>query len=220
LPPTTDELITIADPRSPISEAYRTLRTNIQFSGLDRSLRTIVITSTAADEGKSTTLANLAVAFAQGGRKTIAVDTDLRRPSLHKIFGLSNERGLTSIALDETPDLVLQTTIVPNLRILSSGPLPPNPSELLSSQRMERIIEALKTEAEFILFDSPPIIAVSDAAVLARRLDGVLLLVSAGKTKRDQAVKAKTQLEKVGANIIGVVLNNVKVDKNLYYYSQ
>jgi non-specific protein-tyrosine kinase len=179
-----------------------------------------LVTSTAAEEGKSTTLANLAVTFAQGGHQTVAVDTDLRRPSLHKIFGISNDIGLTSIALDEAPILDLQDTSVPNLRVLPSGPLPPNPSELLSSHRMELIIELLKATAEYVLFDSPPIIAVSDAAVLARRVDGVLLLVSAGKTKRDHAIKAKAQLEKVGANIIGVVLNNVKVDKNLYYYSQ
>lgn len=220
MPSITGDLITVADPRSPVSEAFRTLRTNIQFSSLDRTLRTILVTSTAAEEGKSTTLANLAVTFAQGGHQTVAVDTDLRRPSLHKIFGISNDIGLTSIALDEAPILDLQDTSVPNLRVLPSGPLPPNPSELLSSHRMELIIELLKATAEYVLFDSPPIIAVSDAAVLARRVDGVLLLVSAGKTKRDHAIKAKAQLEKVGANIIGVVLNNVKVDKNLYYYSQ
>ncbi len=221
MPSVTDELITVADPRSPVSEAYRTLRTNIQFSSLDRPLHTILITSTRAEEGKSTTLANLAVTFAQGGHRTIAVDSDLRRPSLHKLFGVPNESGLTTLALDESSELALQPTAVANLRVLPSGPLPPNPSELLASQRMERIVDALKAEADFVLFDCPPIVAVTDAAVLARRVDGVLLVVSSGRTKRDHAVRAKAQLEKVNANIIGVVLNNVKADKNLYqYYSQ
>ncbi len=221
MPPSVHELITIADPRSAVSEAYRTLRTNIQFSSLDRALRTILITSTVAEEGKSTTLANLAVTFAQGGNRTIAVDSDLRRPSLHRLFGVPNEAGLTTMVLEERNDLLLQSTDVPNLSVLPSGPLPPNPSELLASRRMERIVEILKAEADFVLFDCPPIVAVSDAAVLAPRVDGVLLVVSSGKTKRDSAARAKAQLETVNANIIGAVLNNVKGDRNLYtYYSQ
>jgi non-specific protein-tyrosine kinase len=221
LPSLADELIAVADPRSPVSEAYRTLRTNIQFSSLDRPLRTILVTSTTAEEGKSTTLANLAVTFAQGGHPTIAVDSDLRRPALHKLFGVPNEKGLTTLVLDESSELALQPTSVPNLQVLPSGPLPPNPAELLGSHRMERLLEMLKAEAEFVLFDCPPIIAVTDAAVLARRVDGVLLVVSAGKTRREHAARAKSQLEKVNANIIGVVLNNVKADRNLYqYYSQ
>ncbi|MCL4534076.1 MAG: CpsD/CapB family tyrosine-protein kinase [Bacteroidetes bacterium] len=221
MPSVTDELITIADPRSPVSEAYRTLRTNIQFSSLDRPLHTILVTSTNAEEGKSTTVANLAVTFAQAGHRTIAVDSDLRRPSLHKLFGVPNESGLTTLVLDESAELIMQTTEIPNLRVLPSGPLPPNPAELLASQRMDRIVETLKAEADFVLFDCSPIVAVTDAAVLARRVDGVLLIVSAGRTKREHAARAKAQLEKVNANIIGVVLNNVKADRNLYqYYSQ
>lgn len=221
MPSLADELITIADPRSPVSEAYRTLRTNIQFSSIDRPLHTILVTSTSAEEGKSTTVANLAVAFAQGGHRTVIVDCDLRRPSIHKLLGVPNESGLTTLTLDENAEVVLQPTSVPNLWVLPSGPLPPNPAELLASQRMDRIVDALKAQADFVIFDCSPIVAVTDAAVLARRVDGVLLVISAGKTKREHAARAKAQLEKVNANIIGVVLNNVKADKNIYqYYAQ
>ncbi|MDA8188948.1 MAG: CpsD/CapB family tyrosine-protein kinase [Dehalococcoidales bacterium] len=214
-----DDLITITDPKSPVSEAYRTLRTNIQFSSLDKPLRTLLLTSTGPDEGKSTTLANLGITFAQAGNRVILVDCDLRRPSLHEIFGLDNATGLTNLFIEETAgNLPLQSTSVANLRVLTAGQLPPNPSELLGSRRLEKIIEILKTEADFVLFDSPPIIAVTDAAVLARKVDGVLLVISAGKTKRDRAVKARLVLEKVNANILGVVLNNVKLDRTLYGY--
>lgn len=214
-----ENLITLLDPKSPISEAYRTLRTNIQFSQLDKPTRTIMVTSTTPEEGKSTTLANLAITFAQDGHKAILVDCDLRRPNIHRLFGLPNTDGLTSLALNEKlTKLPLQETSVPNLRILTSGPLPPNPSELLGSARMDQIIASLKEEADYVLFDSPPIIAVTDAAVLGRKVDGVLLVVRAGKTKREHAAKAKLLLEKVNANILGVVLNNVKFESSLYCY--
>jgi len=212
-------LITVADPRSPVSEAYRQLRTNIQFYGLDRSLQTILVTSAGAQEGKSTTLANLAVTFAEAGRSVLMVDCDLRRPSLHKLFGVSNEPGLTTVIRDEKTltDVVLPTAI-PGLGLLPSGPLPPNPSEILGSQRMDRLIETLRGFAEVVLFDAPPTIAVTDAMVLSAKMDGVLLVVSAGRTKRDHAVRAKRLLEKVNAKVLGVVLNNTKLDGNLYNY--
>lgn len=221
MPKLQDELIALADPHSPAAEAYRTLRTNIQFSSLDRPLRTIMVTSTGPEEGKSTTLANLAVTFAQAGSRIILVDCDLRRPSQHAIFHLDNAQGLTTAMLREGDELPIQETAVPNLRLLPAGPPPPNPSELLGSQRMEKIIEALKAQAEVIFFDSPPIIAVTDAAVLSRKVDGVLLVVSVGQTKRDHALKAKQLLEKVNARILGVALNNAKLEPSLYrYYSQ
>ena len=216
---TSEKLITISNPRSPIAEAYRTLRTNIQFSSLDRPLRTLLVTGTTPEEGKSTTLANLAVIFAQAGHRVVLVDADLRRPSLHKLFGLPNSIGLTSLFIAEAPDaLPLQETGVPNLALLPSGPQPPNPSELLGSQRMEKVIAALREAADYVLFDCPPIIAVTDAAVLGRKVDGVLLVVSAGKTKRDHAARAKLLLEKVNANVLGVVLTNAKLDMRLYQY--
>ncbi|HLH73360.1 MAG TPA: CpsD/CapB family tyrosine-protein kinase [Chloroflexota bacterium] len=209
----------MAQPRSPVSEAYRQLRTNIQFYSLDRAVQTVLVTSASPDDGKSTTLANLAVTFAETGRGVLAVDCDLRRPSLHTFFGLSNDVGLTTLIREErtVADVVVDTE-VPNLRILPSGPLPPNPAELLGSQRMERVIETLRGMADVILFDSPPMIAVTDAAVLGAKMDGVLLVVSVNKTKRDHVSRAKRLLEKVNAKVLGVVLNNVKFDGSLYRY--
>ncbi len=220
IPASPRDLVTLAEPRSPAAEAYRTLRTNIQFASLDRPLRTLLVTSPAANEGKTTTLANLAVTFAQAGSRVLLVDCDLRRPTLHTLFGVDNAVGLTSLVLEETPfdRAPLLATGVDNLRLLPSGPLPPNPADFLGSARFERTIGALLTEADLLLFDAPPAIAVADAAVLARRVDGVLLVLEAGRTKRDHALKAKAQLEKVGANLLGVVLNGVKPDANIYAY--
>ena len=214
-------LVTVANPRSPISEAYRVLRTNIQFSSLDRRVRALLITSTSPEEGKSTVLVNLAVTFAQAGNRVVVVDADLRRPSLHKFFGLPNQSGLTTAVLDEEGGAIdIRDTPIANLRVLTSGPLPPNPAELLGSQRMDRLTEALRAEADYLLFDSPPIVAVTDAAVLGRRLDGVLLVIDAGRTKRDHARRAKLLLEKVNAHVLGAVLNNAEFDATLYrYYS-
>jgi protein-tyrosine kinase len=211
-------IITLAEPHSPASEAYRTLRTNIQFSSLDKPLRTVLVTGVDAGEGKSTTLANLAVVIAQGGKRVVAVDCDLRRPTLHKVFGLSAEPGLTTAILDKAGHAVSQKTTVEGLSVVASGPLPPNPSELLGSRRFGEILDALAKEADIVLLDAPPIIAVSDAAVLASRVDGVLLVVSAGKTKRELARRAKSLLEKVNANILGVVLNNAPVERSMYTY--
>jgi non-specific protein-tyrosine kinase len=212
-------LIALRDPRSPTSEAYRTLRTNIQFSSLDKPLRTLLATSTSLDEGKSTTLANLAVTMAQAEQRVILVDCDLHRPGLHSIFALPNEHGLTSVILEqgEAP-LPLQQTNVPGLSLLASGPLPPRPADLLGSRRMEALIERLQAEADVVLFDTPPVTAVTDAAVLATRLDGVLLVFQAGKTRRDRAREARRMLEKVKANIVGVVLNNARLETGYEYY--
>lgn len=212
-------LVTVVHPRSPVSEAYRQLRTNIQFYSLDRPVQTLLITSASPEDGKSTTVANLAVTFAETGRSVIAVDCDLRRPSLHKLFGLPNESGLTVLIREEkTLGEVMLSTDVPHLHVLPSGPLPPNPSELLGSQRMERVIDTLRGAADVIVFDSPPTVSVTDAAVLGAKMDGVLLVVSEGRTKRDHVVRAKQLLERVNAKVLGVVLNNVKLDGSLYRY--
>ena len=215
-----ESLITVAHPHSPISEAYRILRTNLEFSSLDKPIRTMVVTSAGPDEGKSTTLANLAVTIAQGGKKVILADCDLRRPRLHEIFGLDNDAGLTTMVVDdealENPPL--RETGVPNLWLLPSGPLPPNPSELLGSRRMEEIIAVLTQRADMVLFDAPPVIAVIDAVVLGSKVDGVLLVINAGGTKRDHAQRAKAQLEKVNVRVIGAVLNNVPFDASLHRY--
>jgi protein-tyrosine kinase len=216
-------LVTISNPRSPVAEAYRALRTNLEFSGLDKPLRSMVITSASPDEGKSTTLANLAVTIAQSGKRVILVDCDLRRPSLHQIFNVRNHMGVTDLIRDEAlmSNPPLQDTPAPNLKLLPSGQLPPNPAELLGSRRMSEIIACLLAQADMLLFDTPPIIAVTDAALLSAKVDGVVLVIGAGKTRREYARRAKALLDKVNARLIGTVLNNVKLDKSLqYYYSE
>ncbi|HEY7065768.1 MAG TPA: CpsD/CapB family tyrosine-protein kinase [Chloroflexota bacterium] len=215
-------IITLRDPRSPVAEAYRALRTNIQFSSLDTDLRTLLVTSAGPNEGKSTTLANLAVVMAEAGKRVLAVDCDLRRSSLHTLFDLENTRGFTSLFLDEGVDPPpIQDTAVPNLRVLTSGPPPPNPSQVLGSPKMARVLETLRAAADVVLFDAPPVLAATDATLLATQVDGVLLVVDAGATRRDLARRARAQLEKVNARLLGVVLNNVPLDTQVYgYYAQ
>jgi non-specific protein-tyrosine kinase len=209
--PPHSSLVTLTLPQSPATEAFRQLRTAIQFHSVDRPLRTVMVTSTTFEEGKSSVIANLAITLAQAGRSVILVDCDLRRPSLHTLFDVPAGEGLTSALLSggEPP---LQETGVQNLRLLACGPQPPNPSELLASQRMADLIAVLRERAEYVLFDAPPVVAVTDAAVLAPRVDGVLLVLKAAKTKREMAQRAKEQLEKVNAHILGVVLTNAPVD--------
>ncbi len=215
-----DKLITVKHPRSPISEAYRVLRTNLQFSSPDRALRTLVVTSPNPLEGKSTTVANLGVVMAQAGKQVVMVDADLRRPVLHRIFQMDNSQGLTDVLLKEglVIDGHVQPTGVENLRLLTTGPLPPNPSELLGSRRMAALIEGLKEEADVILFDSPPSLAVTDASVLATQADGVLLVTDVGRTRRNVAKESVDRLQHVGANLLGVVLNRLATGRGGYYY--
>lgn len=216
---TTPDLVTLTQPRSAAAEAYRTLRTSLEFSSLDRPLRTLVVTSSSPDEGKSTTVANLALALAQAGRRTVVVDADLRRPSLHSLFGLPNVAGLTSMMLDEAAaQPPYQAGPVAGLRVLTSGPLPPNPAELLASRRFDEILARLIQDADIVLFDAPPLMAVSDAAVLAARVDGVILVVQAEKTKREAVQRAKKMLERVNAHLVGAVLTEVKGERGLAYY--
>ena len=211
-------LITLRDPSSAAAEAYRTLRTNIQFSSIDRPLKTLLVTSTAPDEGKSITLANIAVTMAQSEQRVLLVDCDLRRPSLHSIFGLANNHGLTSALLEQGQgELPIQATSVPGLSLLASGPLPPRPADLLGSRRMAALIDRLRASADIVLIDTSPVVAVTDAAVLAPQVDGVLLVLQAGYTRRDRAREARQILEKVKAHIIGVVLNNARLEGGYSY---
>lgn len=218
----TPRLITLTDPRSPASEAYRTLRTNLLFASLDEPLETLVVTSAGPNEGKSTTLANLAVTLAQSGKTTLLVDCDLRLPSQHEIWDLPNDEGLTTAILSnaKTPKLPLRDVGVDNLQVLTSGPLPPNPADLIGSARMETIIGALKKKAAVVLFDAPPVTAVTDAALLASLLDGVLLVLRAGGTRRDHAEQAKALLERGKTRIVGAVLNDAPREASVggYYY--
>lgn len=204
-------LITLTDPRSPVSEAYRTLRTNLSFYSLDNPLRTLVVTSPAPGEGADEAVANLAVTMAQSGKRTILVECDLRRPSLHTLFGKAAEPGLTDMILGDN-ELPLQKTEVDNLWLLTSGPQPPNPADLLGSGRTDEIIERLGQEADIILFHAPPVIAVTDATVLGSKVDGVLLVIQAGKSRRDHAQRAKEMLSKANVRIVGVTLTNAPDD--------
>jgi capsular exopolysaccharide synthesis family protein len=211
-------LALVAEPRSATAEAYRSLAANLQFSLPDRQLQTIGVTSAAPGEGKSTTVANLAVALAEGGRHVIAVDADLRRPGLHHLFGVSSGEGLSSVLLGDARELPLVETVVPGVRLLASGPLPANPLDLLASHRLEQVLGLAAAQADYVLVDTAPAGVLADAAVVAPRLDGVLLVVSQGRTKRDLAVRAREQLERVRANVLGVVLVDARIDDKLYRY--
>ena len=212
------QLITLTDPRSPVTEAFRTLRTNLIFSSLDHPLTTLLVTSATPEDEKSLTLANLAVTMAQSGRKTILVDCDLRRPRQHEIFGVAAQPGLAELVLEGNAQPALAATGIENLQLLPAGALSPNPADLLSSRRMEAAIAALKSRADIVLFDAPPVLAVTDAALLASKLDGVLLVVNAGQTKREHALRAKELLEKIHVHLVGTVLINATVDRSVSNY--
>ena len=215
-----ETLITHLSPKSPVSEAYRTLRTNIQFSSADKPLRSILVTSASPTEGKSTTIANLAMVMAQMGSRTLLVDTDLRRPILHSLFRQKREPGLTEVLMGSAEfEAVVRQTGIENLSLLTCGTLPPNPSELLGSERMRALIKEMGDRFDFMLFDTPPVIAVTDASVLAAELDGVIMVVWSGRTSREVVLRGRTLLNNVGARIIGSVLNNVDIERRYGAYA-
>lgn len=213
------KLITKTDPKSPISEQYKTIRTNINFSAVDQEMRSIMVTSSGPGEGKSTTAANLAIVFAQQGKKVLLVDADMRKPTAHYTFSLNNTFGLTSVL---TKQKTLKETAnqidVSNLDLLTCGPIPPNPAELLSSKSMEDFLAAVYEAYDMVIFDTPPVLAVTDAQVLANQCDGTVLVVSSGTTEVDKAVKGKELLTASRAKLLGVVLNNREIKDTSYYY--
>ena len=212
--------IAMRSPRSAAAEAYRTLRTSLQFSSLDRALRTILVTSPGLGEGKTTVVANLGVAVAESGKKVVLLDCDLRRPGLHTLFGLNQSPGLSNALIEDASELPIKTTAVTGLAVLSAGESPPNPAEFIASGRLARLLERLRDLADLTLIDSPPTGVVSDAAVLASVVDGVILVVSAGRTRRDEAQQAHQHLATAGARVLGAVLNNARLEKNQRdYYS-
>ncbi len=217
-----NKLVAAFHPKFPITESYRILRTNIQFLSIDNPVKTMVFTSAGPQEGKTLTTANLGVTMAQAGSRVVLVDCDLRRPALHKPFQMNNLKGLTNILLGESSiEAVLQTTGVGNLSLIASGPLPPNPAELLNSRRMATFIERLKESYDYVLFDSPPALAVADAAILASQVDGAVMVINAGEVAPQAALKAKAILDNAKARILGVVLSNIAVsgeDSYYYYY--
>ncbi|GAB4547563.1 MAG: CpsD/CapB family tyrosine-protein kinase [Anaerolineae bacterium] len=216
------ELITLTDPRSSTAEAYRVLRTNIQFAASEKPIGTLLVAAAAADDGKSVAAANLAVTLAQSGHTTLVVDADFRRPTQHTLWGVSNERGLLSLLQSNNSlnDLPLQKTTVEHLMVLTSGGVPANPADLVGSKRMGEVITALKAQADYVIFDAPPILAAADAALLAVQVDAVLMIVRAGETRRDHAARAKEALSRIHAHILGVALTNAPRDASLNLYGK
>jgi capsular exopolysaccharide synthesis family protein len=217
--PPTAALVAHAEPKSPAAEAYRSLRTSIQFAGLDHKCRTILVTSSSPGEGKSTTVANFGVVMAQTGSRVCLIDSDLRRPTLHRIFGLGNAKGLTTALLDGLPFAqIAQPTSIANLVVLTSGPVPPNPAELVGSNRMRESLEAAVGDFDMVLLDSPPLVSVSDAVALAAFTDGVVLVVQTGKVPYEVIRRAAAQIHAVKGRILGVVMNAVNLKRDGYYY--
>ncbi len=212
-------LITLSQPRSAAAEAYRSLRTNLMFSSVENPLQTLLLTSAAKHDQKSITLSNLAVTFAQSGHKTILVDADLRQPRQHTIWDVSGSRGLSSMMLDDSAvhEPPVLDTAVDGLQLLTAGELPPNPADLLSGKRMDEIIAALKARADYVLFDSPPILAATDAALLGIKLDGALLAVRAGSTRRDHTAQARQALQRVHVRVVGAVLTDAPREASVAY---
>lgn len=210
-------LITHYRPQSPASEQYRTMRTNLQFASLNEEIRLITVTSSSPGEGKSTTAANLAISLAQQGFSTLLIDGDMRKPTCHYTFGMDNQSGLTNVLINvHSLSDVLRKSFVPNLHILASGPIPPNPAELLSLIQMDWLLNELRKQFDYIIVDSPPVLAVADAQILAQRSDGVILVVSSGKTEKENGLKAKELLSRANTKLLGVVLNK-KEKKGSHY---
>lgn len=211
-------LVTYHNPKAPISESFRMLRTNLGNSGVDKKYKVILMTSTKMQEGKSTTGANLVITLAQSNHKVLFIDCDLRRPRVHKIFSQENITGLTDILLKDAPytDVIKPCYKVPNLDLLTSGQLPPLPSELLDSRKMQNLITELRKNYEYIVIDAPPVLSVTDASILARIVDGVILVVASNDAHVDAIVNAKKALIKVETKIIGTVLTKAKFGKKMY----
>ncbi|WP_201006202.1 CpsD/CapB family tyrosine-protein kinase [Paenibacillus glycanilyticus] len=204
-------LVVLINPSSIVSEAYRTLRTNIQYSSVDSSIQLLMVTSAQAGEGKSTVICNLAVAYAMEGKRVLLIDTDLRKPSVHRIFSQTNRQGLTSLLTGmSTLEEVVRDSGVDNLSLITSGATPPNPAELLGSTRMKTLVDELRESYDLILFDTPPVLAVTDSLIISSLSDGVLLVIHAGKVKKAFVRKAKEKLDFVQSRIIGAVFNQMK----------
>lgn len=214
-----NKLVTLYSPHSKVSEEFRTLRTNIQFTMMDQSLQTIMVTSSVQGEGKSVIASNLALVFASQGKRVLLVDADLRRPTLHKKFNLPNNSGLSSFLIGTMPALsvILDKPYSKNLYILTSGVIPPNPSELLASQRMEDLMNKLKANFDIIIIDTPPVTAVSDAQILASKVDGTLFVVRKGIAEKQHLLRSKELMENVQARIIGTVFNGKKSERESDY---
>lgn len=202
----------------PITEQYRQIRTSIQFSSVDKTIKSIMLASAQSGEGKSTTASNLAIVLAQQENRVLLVDADLRKPSIHYAFKVSNIDGLTNVLTKEVElDRAIRQTTIHNLSLLTSGPKPPNPSEILSSNSMEILMGRLKEMFDFVIYDTPPALAVTDSQVLASKCDGVILVVASGKTNKELAAKSLDVLKQARGHILGAVVNGVELSKKEYY---
>lgn len=214
----TGRLVTTFDPTGAASEAYRSLRTNLLYSFVDNPPKVIVMTSPGPQEGKSTTCANLGVVLAQAGKSTLMVDCDLRKPVVHKLFGMRNIYGIVDLLVGEYRLQEVWHEPVPGLKVVCVGPIPPNPAELLGSKRLSEFLVNVREEFDYVLVDAPPVGLVSDPAILATQGDGVLLVLDAQNTRKGALRQSVRSLETVGANILGTVMNNVKASKGRSYY--
>jgi capsular exopolysaccharide synthesis family protein len=213
------ELITHFAPKSNFSESYRSIRTSLLLSSAEPNLKAIVVSSPTTAEGKTATVANLAVTLAQMEKRVLIIDSDLRKPKQHRIFKVKNINGLTNyLAADVDLKELIKQTQIPNLYLINSGPIPPNPAELLGSEKMAKLIENLKQSFNYILFDTPPILAVSDALVLGPMIDGMILIVWGEKTSREALKRAKEKLDMVKIKNLGAVINNLNIRRSGYYY--
>ena len=213
------KLVTQVNPKSVVSEQFRTLRTNINFSMPDYDLKSILFTSATPGEGKSTASANVAVVFAQEGKKVLLIDADMRKPTTHYTFSRMNATGLSNLLTRQWEiEDIIQHTDVEGLDLITSGPIPPNPAELLSSKTMDALIEKLKEKYDMLIFDAPPVLSVTDAQILSNKTEGTILVLNAGMTEKDSILKAKDALLSSQANILGTVLNNFVLQKDHYYY--
>ncbi|AEV95491.1 CpsD/CapB family tyrosine-protein kinase [Pediococcus claussenii] len=212
-------LIAYTEPASVIAEQFRTIRTNIKFSAIDQKLKTIVFTSSAPSEGKSTVSNNVAVTWAVQGRKILLVDADLRRPTVHRTFSQNNAKGLSTLLSGNVDmDTAIHETPIKDLSIMTSGPIPPNPSELLGSERMGEIMKSLSEKFDVVIIDAPPVNTVTDAQVLAARADGTILVVPQGYADKAGVRHAKQLLDVVHAKILGAIMNRVTAEKSTGYY--
>lgn len=212
-------LVTQKDPKNPAAEAYRVIRTGIQFAQAGKELQTIALTSCTPNEGKSTTIANLAVVLTQAGKSVLLIDCDMRNPTVHKNFNLSNKVGLSScISMDTALSDAVQKTSIEGLYALTGGVIPPNPSELLGSEQMKNVLQRAKEQYDYVLIDTPPVMPVTDALIVSRFVDGMILVIASAEIKVEMARDVKNQLVNAGANILGVVLNKVRSEHHGYGY--